>query len=139
MDLEEKYKDHNIVFFDGVCNFCNTTVDRIWMNNPRRDIYYSSLQSDFAKVFLKKHGVDANDLDTVIFYSNNRIYTRSSAILEIAKHLGGIYKILPVFSIVPPFLRDAVYKLIAKNRYKFFGKKESCRIPTAEERSYFID
>jgi predicted DCC family thiol-disulfide oxidoreductase YuxK len=97
------------------------------------------LQSDFAKVFLKKHGVDANDLDTVIFYSNNRIYTRSSAILEIAKHLGGIYKILPVFSIVPPFLRDAVYKLIAKNRYKFFGKKESCRIPTAEERSYFID
>ncbi|HEX8516806.1 MAG TPA: DCC1-like thiol-disulfide oxidoreductase family protein [Bacteroidia bacterium] len=139
MNITEKYKDYNIVFFDGVCNFCNSTVDKIWVNNTKRDLYYSSLQSGFAKQFLKEHGIDATDLDTVIFYSGQKIYLRSSAILEITKHLGGAYKLLPGFKIIPSFLRDAFYKWFAKNRYKFFGKKETCRIPTAEEKQYFIE
>jgi predicted DCC family thiol-disulfide oxidoreductase YuxK len=139
MSRSEKYKDHNIVFFDGVCNFCNSTVDKIWANNKKRDIYYSSLQSEFAKEFLKEKGMNATDLDTVIFYTKGKLYTRSSAVLQITKHLGGIYRFFPVFLLIPSFLRDSVYKWFAKNRYRFFGKKETCRIPTPEERNYFIE
>jgi predicted DCC family thiol-disulfide oxidoreductase YuxK len=139
MTREEKYKDLNIVFFDGVCNFCNTTVDKIWAKNKKRNIYYSSLQSDFAKRFLSEHGINATDLDTVIFYTGRKFYMRSTAILQVAKHLSGIYRVLPGFLMIPPFLRDGIYRWIAKNRYRFFGKKETCRIPTPEERHYFIE
>lgn len=138
MDLGN-HKNKNIVFFDGVCNFCNSTVDRIWMNNPKRDIYYSSLQSPFAKKFLREQGIDATDLDTVIFYSEGKVYLRSTAILQITKHLKSGYRLLPLLMIIPSFIRDNLYKWFAKNRYKFFGKKETCRIPTAEERNYFIE
>lgn len=138
MTNNKKHKDLNIVFFDGVCNFCNSTVDRVWANNKKKDIYYASLQSDFAKQFLGENGINATDLDTVIFYTNQKFYMRSSAILQIAKHLKGAYRLLPAFFIIPSFIRDGVYKWIAKNRYKFFGKKETCRIPTAEEKSYFL-
>ncbi|MCW3102246.1 MAG: hypothetical protein JWO09_686 [Bacteroidetes bacterium] len=139
MNNMEKYKDHNIVFFDGVCNFCNSTVDKIWANNKKRNIYYSSLQSEFAKAFLKRNGIDATDLDTVIFYTKGKFYMRSSAILQIAKELNGPYRLMPAFLVVPAFLRDGVYRWFAKNRYRFFGKKETCRIPTPEEKSYFIE
>jgi predicted DCC family thiol-disulfide oxidoreductase YuxK len=133
------HKNKNIVFFDGVCNFCNSTVDKIWMNNPKRDIYYSSLQSLFAIRFLGEHGIDATDLDTVIFYTDGKFYTRSTAILQITKHLKSGYRLLPVLMIIPSFIRDNLYKWFSKNRYKFFGKKETCRIPTAEEKKYFIE
>jgi predicted DCC family thiol-disulfide oxidoreductase YuxK len=139
MNLSEKYKDHNIVFFDGVCNFCNSTVDKIWANNKKRDIYYSSLQSNFARQFLSEAGISSTDLDTVIFFTRQKFYTRSAAILQISRHLGGVYRILPVFFIIPAFLRDSIYKWFSRNRYRFFGKKETCRIPTAEEKVYFLD
>jgi predicted DCC family thiol-disulfide oxidoreductase YuxK len=133
------YKKYNIVFFDGVCNFCNSTVDIIYKRNKKRDLYYSSLQSEFAKEFLGQQGINTNDLDTVIFYSSGKFYFRSSAILQICKHLNGGYKLLSSFVIIPPFLRDGIYKWIARNRYKFFGKKETCRIPSPEEKQYFLE
>lgn len=139
MEIQEKHKSHNIVFFDGVCNFCNSTVDKIYSNNKKKDIYYSSLQSEFAKKFLGEHGINTSDLDTVIFYTGGKFYFRSSAILQISKHLSGPYKVLPVFFIIPAIIRDAFYKWFSRNRYKFFGKKETCRIPSAEEKEYFLE
>jgi len=138
MKIQEKHKSYNIVFFDGVCNFCNSTVDKIYCNNRKRNIYYSSLQSEFAKEFLGEYGINTNDLDTIIFYSAGKFYFRSSAVLEISKLLKG-YKIFSIFLLVPVFIRDAVYKWFARNRYKFFGKKETCRIPSVEEKEYFLE
>lgn len=139
MEIREKHRSHNIVFFDGVCNFCNGTVDRIYTNNKKRDIFYSSLQSQFAKEFLGQHGINSTDLDTVIFYTNEKLYFRTDALIKISKHLSGVYKLVSVFSIFPAFLRDGVYRLFAKNRYSFFGMKETCRIPTPEEKQYFLE
>lgn len=136
MDKEEKY---NIVFFDGVCNFCNSTVDRIYRYNKKRNIYYSSLQSGFAEKFLGKHGINTSDLDTVIFFEAGKFHFRSSAILQVSKHLEGAYRLLSLFFVVPAFIRDGIYRWISKNRYKFFGKKETCRIPTPEEKQYFLE
>ncbi|MCW3084113.1 MAG: thiol-disulfide oxidoreductase [Bacteroidetes bacterium] len=135
--MEEKYRGYDIVFFDGVCNFCNAAVDRIYRRNKKRNIYYSSLQSEFAKKNLPPEAT--NNIDTIIFYSGGNLYYRSSAVLQIAKRLDGAYRLLVALYIFPRFIRDAVYKLIAKNRYKWFGKKESCRIPTAGEKKYFLE
>lgn len=139
MEGLEKYRTYNIVFFDGVCNFCNSTVDLVFSKNKKKNMYYSSLQSEFAKEFLGHHGINASDLDTIIFYSSEKFYFRSSAVLQISKQLSGGYKILSVFLLVPSFIRDAVYKWVAKNRYKFFGKKETCRIPSPQEKQYFLE
>lgn len=139
MQTQEIHKTYDIVFFDGVCNFCNSTVDLIYSKNKKRNIFYSSLQSEFAKEFLGQHGINSTDLDTVIFYTAGEFYFRSSAILQIFKHLSGGYKFLSVFLVFPTFIRDAVYKWFAKNRYKFFGKDETCRIPSAEERKSFLE
>jgi predicted DCC family thiol-disulfide oxidoreductase YuxK len=134
--MEDTFK--NIVFFDGVCNFCNSTVDLVFRKNKEKNIYFASLQSDFAHEFLKNQGISNTDLDTIIYYTNGKIYLRSSAILQLSKKLSGIYKMLPAFLIIPPFIRDWAYSWFAKNRYKFFGKRETCRIPTAEEKKYFL-
>lgn len=139
MQTQEIHKTYDIVFFDGVCNFCNSTVDLIYSKNKKRNIFYSSLQSEFAKEFLGQHGINSTDLDTVIFYTAGEFYFRSSAILQIFKYLSGGYKFLSVFLVFPTFIRDAVYKWFAKNRYKFFGKDETCRIPSAEERKSFLE
>lgn len=135
--MEEAYRTYNIVFFDGVCNLCNAAVDRIYRHNRQRDLYYASLQSEFAKRNLPAAGV--HKLDTIVFYSEGKLYYRSSAALQIARHLNGIYRLLVILYIVPRFIRDAVYRLIAKNRYRLFGKKDSCRIPAPGEKKYFIE
>jgi len=135
--MEEPYKTYNIVFFDGVCNFCNATVDLIFRHNKKRDLYYASLQSDFAKRNLPAETL--GDLDTIIFYTNGKLYYRSTAALQIAGHLSGFYRGMRSLLLVPRFLRDGVYRLIAKNRYRLFGKKDSCRLPSPEEKKYFIE
>jgi len=135
--MEEKYREYDIVFFDGVCNFCNAAVDYIYRSNKKKNIYYSSLQSDFAKRNLP--AADLQSMDTIIFYSHQQWYYRSTAVLQVARHLKGIYRLPVIFFAVPRLIRDAVYKLIAKNRYRLFGKKETCRIPTPEEKNYFLE
>ena len=105
-----------IVFFDGVCNFCNSSIDTIFRKNKKKNLRYSSLQSDFAKKFLSEHRIDTKELDTIVFFSNEKFYFRSSAVLEISKELSGIYICLPVFYIVPRFIRDGIYRWVAKNR-----------------------
>jgi len=129
----------NIVFFDGVCNLCNSSVDLIMRKNRKKDIYFSSLQSGFAKEFLAADNIGQGDLDTIIYYTGGKFYFRSTAVLKITKKLSGGYKLLQVFLIVPRFIRDGVYRWVAKNRYRFFGKRDTCRLPTAEEKALFIE
>ena len=138
--------DHNIeinsnqslVLFDGVCHFCNNSVNFIIDRDPKKKFVFAPLQSELAKNVLNRLGEDSSVIDTIILIQNNKLYKRSRAALEIAKQLNGLWPLCYVFIIIPGFIRDLVYKLIAKNRYKWFGQLEACRIPTPEMRERFL-
>lgn len=128
-----------IIFFDGVCNLCNSSVNYFIKRDKKNILKFASLQSDAAKQILLQFGVEKVDLKSIIVLNNNKLYLESSAIIEILKQLGGIYKIFTIFWIIPKPIRDFLYQIIAKNRYRWFGKKESCMIPTPELKNKFIE
>lgn len=129
---------HGIILFDGVCNFCNNKVNLVIRNDKKDFFRLAALQSETGKKIMADHGIVMPDPDTFIFIENKKIYNRSSAALHIAKHMDGFWKLFFAFIIVPSFLRDLVYRLIAKNRYKWWGVRESCMIPTPEVRKKFL-
>ncbi len=134
----EEIQDPQIVLFDGVCNLCNQSVDFI-VQRDKKDVFkFASLQSEFAQNLLKPFPIDAQKLDSVLLVKGGKLYQKSSAALQIARQLGGGWRLMYGFIIVPRFLRDFVYNIIAKNRYRWFGKKETCRLPTPEERAKFL-
>jgi predicted DCC family thiol-disulfide oxidoreductase YuxK len=121
-------QNNYIVLFDGVCNLCNHSVAFITKHSRQHKFQFVSLQSAEAKDLLKHTPYSASALNTMFFITNNRIYHKSSAALRVAKELKGFYPLLFVFIVIPPFILNAVYDLIAKNRYKWFGKKEVCEL-----------
>jgi predicted DCC family thiol-disulfide oxidoreductase YuxK len=127
-----------IVLFDGVCNFCNASINFVIDHDPKYLFKFAALQSDFAKEKLRKAGLKTEDFDSVVLIEGDKVYTRSTAALRISKKLSGAWPLLYGFIIVPPFIRNAVYDLIARNRYRWFGKSENCRLPSPEERARFI-
>ncbi|WP_299250074.1 thiol-disulfide oxidoreductase DCC family protein [uncultured Cytophaga sp.] len=131
-------KDSSLVLFDGVCHFCNNSVNFIIDHDPKNKFVFAPLQSEMATNILKQLGEKNILIDSIILVQNNRIYKRSRASLEIAKRLNGLWPLCYVFIVVPGFIRDFVYNIIANNRYKWFGKMEACRFPTAEERERFL-
>ena len=142
MKIEEadKYQKESIVFFDGICNFCNATVDWTWRRNKKENILYSSLQSDFATTFLGGKGIDLSDFSTMYFYQNGRLYKRSKAVFRMMTQFSGGFKILGhILSIIPASIADFFYNLIARNRYRIAGKRETCRLPTPEEKLRFLE
>lgn len=128
-----------ILFFDGVCNLCNSSVNTVLKNDKHARIKVAPLQGKTAEKLLSSAGIDAKELDSLVYWKDGKVYTRSSAALWVAKDMGGIWSVAMIFLIVPTFLRDAVYRYIARHRYKWFGKKESCRMPTDSERARFLD
>lgn len=118
-----------VVLFDGVCNLCNGVVNFIIDNDPQKEFYFASLQSKFGEEFLKKHNFSVTNYDSFILIDKDKFYTKSTAALIVSKSLKGFWKYFYVFILIPPPIRDAIYSIIAKNRYKWFGKKETCRIP----------
>jgi len=137
MKEESAGKNSNIVFFDGVCNLCNGTVDFLIRKDKRRLFKYSPLQGKTSEKLLPSEY--ANDLAGIVYYRNDKIYIKSSAALMVAKDLGGLYKLAMAFWVIPRFIRDGIYNWIARNRYRWYGKKEKCRVPTPEERNLFLD
>ncbi len=134
MDRNEK----SVILFDGVCNFCNFWVNFI-IDRDRNDHFrFASLQSEYGQEVLRKLGLSQDDFDTFILVDGKDYYIKSTAGLRVAKKLGGGLSLLYPLIVVPAFIRDAVYSLIARNRYKFFGREEACRIPTPETRRKFI-
>ena len=126
-----------IIFFDGYCNLCNSTVSFLFKIDKKHTFYFSSLQSKTAAENLPQQDLG---LDTIVLLVGSEKSYRSTAILRIFYELGGSYTILAmVLSVLPTKLRDWIYNLIAKNRYNLFGKKDTCRLPTPEERQYFLD
>ena len=130
--------DSKIILFDGVCNFCNYWVNFIIDHDKQNIFKFAALQSEKGKELLDKFELPKDDFDSFILISQNKVYKKTSAAFEIAKQLNGWPKILIPFGILPHSLTDLIYDLVAKNRYKFFGKKDACRIPTKEEKSKFL-
>ena len=127
----------DVILFDGVCNFCNATINFVIDHDTTQRFRFASLQSAYGQRVLAENGRATTDFDTVLLLREGKLHQKSEAALEIARFLRG-WSWLYIFRFVPRFLRDAVYNLIAKNRYRIFGKTESCRIPTPEERALFI-
>lgn len=130
-------KDHPVIFFDGVCNLCNNFVDFVIKNDQEEVFYFASLQGDFAKE-VEALAPYREAMSSVVLWREGRTYTESTAALEILITLGGLWKFLRLFYLVPKFLRDPVYRYISRNRYQFFGKRETCRLPTPEEKARFL-
>jgi len=134
-----------IVFYDGVCGLCNRLVQFLLKHDREGRLRFASLQSDFAAKVLGRHGFDPKDLDTVHVVENydrpdERVLQRSDAILRAGRELGGFWSASSSISkIVPRPLRDVVYKLVATNRYRMFGKFDTCMLPDPSQRSRFLD
>lgn len=137
--MEQKNHEHTaIVLFDGVCNFCNSSVNFIIRHDKKAHFKFAPIQSEIGKVLCEKFEIDVQKIDSIILIENDQFNIKSSAILRITKKLNGTYPLLFGFIIIPRFVRDAAYDLIARNRYKWFGKKESCMIPTPDEKERFV-
>ncbi|MBP6661393.1 MAG: thiol-disulfide oxidoreductase DCC family protein [Chitinophagales bacterium] len=127
-----------VVLFDGVCNFCDSSVQFIIKHDKSNSLKFASLQSEFGQNLLKQFN-HTTALESVVFFENNQIYTKSTAAFHIANYFGGFWKVLSYLRFFPTFITDFFYDIVAKNRYKWFGKKDSCMIPTPEIRNRFIE
>ncbi len=127
-----------VVLFDGVCNMCDGFVNFVIDKDKTQSIHFASLQSDFGQNVLQKNRLDIKNFTTLIYLREQKLLVKSTAGLYILKDLGGFFSILFVFILFPEFFRNFFYDFIAKNRYKFFGKREACRMPTPELRARFL-
>ncbi len=137
-DVLQQANGRSIVLFDGVCNLCNGAVDFIIRRDRQQKFLFASLQSAQGQQLLNHFQLPAKQYESMVLLKKGKLYQRSSAALEIARELPGGWPLLHHFMVVPAKLRDAVYNFIARNRYSFFGKSETCRLPTPEERTRFL-
>lgn len=126
-----------VIFFDGICNLCNASVQFAIEHDDKNIFKFTALQGDYAKKVLPQFDVDLNKINSILLVEDNKLYTKSSAALRVAKNLNGLLPLLYVLMIVPKFIRDWFYDIIAKNRYKWWGKQESCWVPTPELKQKF--
>ena len=133
-------KGKKIILFDGICNLCEASVQFV-IKYDKKDVFrFVALQSDLGKEIIKHIGLDIKNIDSVILYEPGIAYNyKSAAALEIAKNLGGFFHLGTVFKLIPNGLRNLLYDYIAKNRYLWYGKKESCLVPTSELKSKFLE
>jgi len=129
---------YNIVLFDGICNLCNHIVDFLIDRDSKKRFRFASLQSDIGQKIVKKFNLATIEVYTIILVEGEKCYTKSTAVLRIAKMLKAPWPILFGFIIIPRFFRDALYNIISKRRYRWFGKMDKCRIPTEELRDRFL-
>jgi predicted DCC family thiol-disulfide oxidoreductase YuxK len=134
MDQQKK-----IVLFDGVCNLCSNSVQFILKRDKKNQFLFGSLQGEYGQKMLKKYDLPASEFNSFMLIEGEKLYTKSSGALRMLKHLGGAWSLLYGFMIIPKFIRDGVYNMIAKNRYKWFGKKNECWLPRPEWKSRFLD
>jgi len=129
--------DKPIVLFDGVCNLCNGFVQWLIQRDPEAQFRFTSLQSPVGQALIQKYNL-TNDLGTVVLIHQDKAYTHSDVALQIVKMLGGAWPLLYIFHYVPSFIRNYIYNVIAHNRYRWFGEKDQCMIPTPELKSRFL-
>ena len=131
--------DQRIILFDGICNLCNNAVKFVLKRDKNSTFKFASLQSDVAKKLLHNKEVPDIDAGTFVLIENGIIFTRSTAALKVCKYLSGFWPLMTAFLFVPQLIRDWVYNLISKNRYRWFGKRETCMIPSPEVKNKFLN
>lgn len=131
--------EQSVILFDGVCNFCNSSVNFIIKHDKAGKIKFAPLQSETGMALLRQYDLLSPSIDSIVFITGGKAYIKSTAALHVAKTLGFPWSLFYVFIIIPAFMRNWIYDIIAKNRYRWFGKKESCMIPTPEVRSRFLN
>ena len=138
--MENLPKNKKIILFDGICNLCNSSVLTIIKYDKKDQFRFVSLQSEMGKQIISYLGIDASKMDSVLLYEPRVSYEiKSDAALQIMNAFGGLWKLSWIFSYLPVSLRNMIYDFIARNRYKWFGKKEQCMIPTPELKSKFLE
>lgn len=130
--------NENIVFFDGICVFCNKSINLLEDLDKNDKFKFATLQSETAKELLPE-SLTVGDLKSLVFYKRGNIYIKSNAVIEIIFQLGGLWKIVKIAYIIPKIVRNVFYDLIAKNRYNWFGKTDACRLPNAENKHKYLD
>lgn len=137
-DSVSDLNDYAVILFDGVCNLCTGSVLFVIERDKKARFKFAPLQSPYAQQILVKHNITYTSPQSIFLIKDNHLFTKSNAALEIIRLLPGFWPVLYSFKIVPRFLRDFIYDLIAKNRYRFFGKADHCMVPTPELNSRFI-
>lgn len=129
----------HVILFDGVCNLCNGFVQFIIKRDSNAKFKFASLQSNAAKRLLGSVNISSEQFDSVVYISKGVVSQRSTAVLHIVRDMGGVWKLLYALIVLPRFIRDAVYDFVAANRYRLFGKRDECMIPTDEWRGRFLE
>ena len=130
--------DQPIILFDGVCNFCNNAVNFVIKRNAKANILFAPMQTEAGEKLLIHHNLPINDMQSFVFIDKGTAYKQSTAALKVCRYLRGLWPLCYGFIIVPKFIRDGIYNWVAKNRYKWFGIKESCMIPAPEVKKRFL-
>jgi predicted DCC family thiol-disulfide oxidoreductase YuxK len=128
-----------ILLFDGVCNLCNGTVQFVIERDPKATVKFASLQSAFAAQQFQSLGIANDYLDSIVLLEEGKVFVKSTAAIRLSRHLSGLWPVLRLLLIIPRPIRDLVYDWVARNRYRWFGKQETCWIPTPELRARFVD
>ena len=128
----------SVILFDGVCNFCNASINFLMDRDPDGRFVFGALQSEEGRAMLRDLDLVGDYIDSIVLIEDGKAWTASDAVLQISRHMNGLWPVLRWARILPKSLRDAVYNWIATHRYTWFGKRESCRVPTPEERSRFL-
>ena len=128
-----------VILFDGICIFCNFWVNFAIKHDPKKKLKFAPFQSNAGQLLLSQHNIAIESINAVILIENGKVFTQSSAAFRVCKYLSGIWKIFYGLLIIPKFLRDFFYNIIARNRYRWFGKKETCMVPTPELKERFLD
>lgn len=129
----------SIVLFDGVCNLCNNTIQYIIKKDKKDQFFFASLQGSTGQKLLQKFELPQTSFNSFVLIEGDIAYTKSTGALKVFKKLGGVWNLLYAFIIVPTFIRDAVYNWISKNRYRWFGQRDHCMIPTPALKAKFLD
>jgi predicted DCC family thiol-disulfide oxidoreductase YuxK len=140
MEIQDLPKDKKIILFDGVCNLCDASIQYV-IKHDKDDVFrFVALQSELGQKLLKHIGINPIHIDSIVLYEPGiAYYYKSTAALQIAKGLKGIFTVATVFQILPTGFRDLIYEYVAKNRYQWYGKKESCLVPTPALKSKFLE
>ena len=132
-------KDKKIILFDGVCNLCDSTVQFLIKKDTKDVFRFAAIQSEIGQEIIKKIGIDTSKTDSIILYEPGKAYYfKAEAAIRIASELGGVYPLMKGFLVLPALINNSVYDYIAGNRYKWYGKKDNCMIPTPELKSKFL-
>lgn len=136
--MHDVLKHTPVLLFDGYCNFCSSTIQFIFKHEKNKTMYFASLQSPAGIEILKHYNIDPTKIDSLVLIENEKAYIKSTAALKLSTHLKALYPLLYGFIIVPAFIRNVLYDYVARNRYRWFGKSESCMLPDKEFAKRFL-